>query len=197
MNDIEALRKELGIDKWHVFGGSWGSTLALVYAEEYPERVKSLVVRGIFTFRQSELRWFYQDGTSHLFPEAWDDFLAPIPENERDDLLAGYHRALHSNDEALVKKAAKAWITWEMTTSRLYVDPGALKLIDTEGFIEGFAKIENHYFVNAGFMEEGHILSPVNTDKIPFSQKLECQTRHPNDHHQRSVRRLVPPQNSV
>ncbi|KAF6754592.1 proline iminopeptidase [Ephemerocybe angulata] len=167
VEDIEKLRAELGVEKWHVFGGSWGSTLALVYAQTHPERVRSLVLRGIFTLRKSELRWFYQEGgTSNLFPEAWDEFVSVIPEEERGDMVKAYHKRLHSEDEGERKAAAKAWTKYEMSTSRLRTDPKAIEMASNDDFANSFAKIENHFFVNGGFMKEGHILAKENLDKI-------------------------------
>jgi proline iminopeptidase len=159
--DIERLRAHLGIERWLVFGGSWGSTLALAYAETHPQRVTELVLRGIFLLRKQEIDWFYQRGASALFPEAWEDYLRPIPEAERGDLLHAYHRRLTSDDAAVRLDAAKAWSIWEGSTSRLYTDP---ELIDRSGgaeFAEAFARIECHYFVNGGFMREGQLLADV------------------------------------
>ncbi|KAI0956146.1 hypothetical protein AcV7_006622 [Taiwanofungus camphoratus] len=113
VKDIEKIRAHLGIDKWHVFGGSWGSTLSLAYAQAHPDRVKSLVLRGIFTLRKSELKFFYQEGTSHLFPDAWEEYIAPIPEAERHDMITAYHAQLNSADEETRLNAAKAWSKWE------------------------------------------------------------------------------------
>ncbi|KAK4686114.1 proline iminopeptidase, partial [Tremellales sp. Uapishka_1] len=117
--DIEALREKLGIDKWMVFGGSWGSTLTLAYSQTHPERCTALIMRGIFMLRRSELEFFYQNGTSHLFPEAWDDYVAPIPEAERFDMMKAYYTRLTSPDATIRIPAAKAWSKWEMSTSRL------------------------------------------------------------------------------
>lgn len=151
--DMERLREHLGIERWVVFGGSWGSTLALAYAETRPERVRALVLRGIFMLRPQEIRWFYQEGASFIFPDAWEGYLAPIPPDERGDLVAAYHRRLTGDDPAARAAAAKAWSVWEASTSRLHPDP---KLIEDFGKPEGadaFARIECHYFVNGGFFE--------------------------------------------
>jgi proline iminopeptidase len=168
VEDIEAIRKEVGVDRWVVFGGSWGSTLALSYAETHPERVKALVLRGIFTLRRKELIWFYQEGAHFLFPDAWDKYLEPIPPAERGDLMFAYHRRLTGSDEAVKLAAAKAWTTWEMATSRLYVDPETLARGEDDKFAIAFARIECHYFVNAGFFKEdgqlinnAHILKDI------------------------------------
>ena len=147
--DIERLRKHLSIQKWLIFGGSWGSTLALAYAETFPEAVTALVLRGIFLMRRSELEWFYQDGASHIFPDAWDHYLAPIPESERNDLIAAYHkRLIESDDEVVRMEACKAWSVWEGTTSKLFPDPDFIKTYEGDKFALSFARIENHYFSN-------------------------------------------------
>ncbi|KAG6817661.1 hypothetical protein H0H87_005418 [Tephrocybe sp. NHM501043] len=166
VSDTEKIRKELKIDKWHVFGGSWGSTLSLAYAQTHPDRVKSLVLRGIFTLRKSELKFFYQEGTSHLFPEAWDEYIEPIPESERADLMLAYHAQLNSTDDQTRIKAAKAWAKWEMATSRLFVDPAYIQRGEDDEFANAFARIENHYFVNEGFMRDGQLLEKQSIDKM-------------------------------
>ena len=149
--DIERLRAQLGIERWQVFGGSWGSTLALAYAQTHPERVAELVLRGIFMLRRWELEWFYQEGASRLFPDAWEPYLQAIPEDERDDLIAAYHRRLTSPDEATRLAAARAWSVWEGATSFLRVDPAFVIGHEDAAFALAFARIENHYFVNDGF----------------------------------------------
>jgi len=154
VSDIEKVREHLGIDRWVVFGGSWGSTLALAYAEKHPERVKALILRGIFTLRRKELIWFYQDGASLMFPDEWERFLAPIPSVEHGDLLSAYHRRLTGNDEEVKLRCAQAWTRWEMATSRLLVDPASLVRGEEPKFALAFARIESHYFVNGGFFEE-------------------------------------------
>jgi proline iminopeptidase len=151
--DIETLREHLGIDRWVVFGGSWGSTLALAYAETHPGRVKALVLRGIFLLRRSELLWFYQDGASHLFPEAWESFLAPIPRAERGDLMQAYYKRLTSRNRMVRKEAARAWSIWEGSTSKLHTDPELVKKFGGGRFADAFARIEAHYFVNKGFLK--------------------------------------------
>ena len=125
--DIEAIRERLGIDRWLVFGGSWGSTLALAYAETHPERVRALILRGIFLCREREIRWFYQEGASRVFPDYWLDYLQPIPEAERDDLLSAYHRRLTGDDELARLAAAKAWSLWEGRTANLLPNDDVLK----------------------------------------------------------------------
>jgi proline iminopeptidase len=156
--DIERLRTHLGIDRWVVFGGSWGSTLALAYAQTHPTAVKALVLRGIFLLRRAELLWFYQEGASWIHSDAWEEYLAPIPEVERGDLMSAYHRRLTGSDEAEKVKCARAWAKWEMATSRLKVDPAALARADDDKFSVAFARIECHYFVNGGFFESKHTL---------------------------------------
>jgi proline iminopeptidase len=151
--DIESLRETLGIERWQVFGGSWGSTLALAYAQKHPQRVTELVLRGIFMLRRWELEWFYQEGTSRMFPDAWEHYLAPIPESERGDLIGAYHRRLTSDDEATRLAAAKAWSIWEGGTSYLHIDPDYATSHGDPAFALAFARIENHYFVNGGFFE--------------------------------------------
>lgn len=149
VDDIERVREHLGIDRWLVFGGSWGSTLALSYAQTHPDRVTELVLRGIFLVRPDELRFFYQDGASHLFPDAWEGFVAPIPDSERDDLLGAYHRRLFGPDRDEMLRCARAWADWEHATATLESpkDPAF------PGDPEAFARIENHYFVHGAFMD--------------------------------------------
>ena len=152
--DTEKLRSRLGIERWQVFGGSWGSTLALAYAETHPERVTELVLRGIFMLRRWELEWFYQEGASRLFPDAWEPYLQAIPEAERGDLIGAYHRRLTSPDEATRLAAARTWSVWEGATSFLRVDPAFVIGHEDAAFALAFARIENHYFVNGGFFDE-------------------------------------------
>jgi len=152
--DIERLRLHLGVDRWQVFGGSWGSTLALAYAEKHPQQVTALVLRGIFMLRRWELEWFYQEGASRLFPDAWEHYLRPIPLVERHDLISAYHRRLTSSDAATRLSAARAWSVWEGATSFLHVDADFVSGHEDAEFALAFARIENHYFVNGGFFEE-------------------------------------------
>jgi proline iminopeptidase len=157
--DIERLRQHLGIDRWFVFGGSWGSTLALAYAETHPERCLGLVLRGIFLLRRKELLWFYQEGASWLFPEAWEEYLAPIPEGERGDMMAAYYKHLTSPDAAVRLRAARAWSVWEGSTSKLRPDPKLIERFSGDTFAEAFARIECHYFVNGAFLRsDGQLL---------------------------------------
>ncbi len=149
--DMEALRAQLGIERWQIFGGSWGSTLALAYAQTHPQRVTELVLRGIFMLRQKELRWFYQEGTSYIFPDAWEHYLAPIPVEERGDMIAAYYKRLTSRDAAIRLQAAKAWSIWEAATSFLTQDPLHIARAGEDTFAEAFARIECHYFIHKGF----------------------------------------------
>nr|WP_260167591.1 prolyl aminopeptidase [Amphiplicatus metriothermophilus] len=153
VEDMEKLRERLGIQRWQVFGGSWGSTLALSYAQTHPERVTELVLRGIFTLRRDELRWFYQEGANWLYPDAWEDFLRPIPEDERSDLIAAYYRRLTGDDEAARLAAAKAWSVWEGGTVSLFPSAERIASFGGDDFALAFARIECHYFINGGFFE--------------------------------------------
>lgn len=151
--DIEKLREHLGIERWVVFGGSWGSTLSLAYVETHPERCKALVLRGIFLLRRSELLWFYQEGASHLFPDIWEQYLAPIPPRERHDMMAAYYKRLTSRNRAVRMQAARAWSVWEGSTSKLHFDAELIAKFGGGKFADAFARIEAHYFVNRGFMK--------------------------------------------
>ena len=159
ISDMERLRAEiLQVDQYVVFGGSWGSTLALAYAQAHPNRVKGLILRGIFTLRKEEVQWFYQSGASFIFPDEWEKYLAPIPAAEHDDLVSAYHRRLTGNDEDEQLRCAYAWAQWESNTiSLLPTAATALTLADRDAVLS-FARIENHYFKHAGFMEEGQLL---------------------------------------
>ena len=152
--DMERLRAHLDIEKWQVFGGSWGSTLALAYAEAHPTRVSELVLRGIFLLRKLETDWFYQRGCDAIFPDAWEGFLAPIPPEERGDLLHAYHKRLISEDAAVRVEAAKAWSIWEGRTSCLHANTDLIAKTGEGEFALAFARIECHYFVNNGFFEK-------------------------------------------
>jgi len=153
VSDMEAIRAHLGIDRWQVFGGSWGSTLALAYAETHPVRVTELVLRGIFLLRKLEIDWFYQRGADALFPDAWEGYLAPIPEAERGDLLHAYYRRLTSDDPEVQRQAAKAWSVWEGSTSCLFPNRELILKSGGDLFSLAFARIECHYFVNGGFLD--------------------------------------------
>ena len=163
VGDLEKLRTHLGIERWQVFGGSWGSALALAYAQTYPERVTELVLRGIFTLRRAELEWFYQHGTSMMFPELWEQYLAPVPESERGDLIAAYHRLLTDPDPAVHVPAGVAWTTWEASTVRLLLDEEAVAKAADPKHATAFARIENHYFMHGGWLEEGQLIADAAT----------------------------------
>jgi proline iminopeptidase len=159
--DIELLREHLGIDRWMVFGGSWGSALALAYAETHPERVTEMVLRGIFTLRPFELYWYYQEGASLLFPDLWERFVEPIPEDERDDLIVAFHARLNDPDPAVRLPAARAWSVWEASTITLLPDEKLIEEHAADDYAVAFSRIENHYFVNGGFFEEDQLLRDV------------------------------------
>ncbi len=152
--DMEKIREKLGIGQWLVFGGSWGSTLALAYAQAHPERVSGLILRGIFLLRPEEIRWFYQEGCSWLYPDAWEQYLEPIPTAERGDLVQAYYRRLTSPQAAVRQAAARAWSTWEGATSKLLPSAALVKRFGENRFAEAFARIECHYFVNGGFFRK-------------------------------------------
>lgn len=153
VSDIEKLRSHLDIAQWVVFGGSWGSTLSLAYSQTHPEACKGLILRGIFLLRQKELRWFYQEGASYLFPDAWENYLKPIPPEERHDLMAAYYQRLTNVDLEVRSGAARAWSVWEASTSKLLLDPNLQQKFAESQFADAFARIECHYFVNKGFFD--------------------------------------------
>ena len=153
------LRESFGIERWHVFGGSWGSTLSLIYAQNHPNRVLSLTLRGIFMCRKSELHWFYQDGASHIFPDAFDHYRDHIPKDEQGNLIEAYYSRLTDSDVDVRRSAAREWTRWEMATSRLFPDPEYLDKAEDLDFAVAFARIECHYFINAIFVEEAYILN--------------------------------------
>jgi proline iminopeptidase len=162
VEDIERLRKRLGIDKWTVFGGSWGSTLALAYAITHPERVENLVLRGVFLLTDRELKWFYQDGASMLFPDAWERFCAPIPAAERGDMISAYHKRLVHPDRRVQAEAAAAWSQWEGDTISLRGPEARPSKFNEVDFAIAFARIECHFFANRGFFDEdGWLLNNV------------------------------------
>jgi proline iminopeptidase len=156
--DIERIRERLGIERWLVFGGSWGSTLALAYAETHPERVAALVVRGIFLCRDEEIRWFYQEGASWIYPDYWEQFLAPIPVEERGDLLSAYHKRLTGEDEATRLAAAQAWSVWEGRTATLRANPDIEAHFAHPHVALSLARIECHYFMNRSFFRPNQLL---------------------------------------
>jgi proline iminopeptidase len=157
--DMERLREALGIERWQVLGGSWGSTLALAYAETYPERVSNLILRSVFLLRQAELAWFYQGGASWIFPDAWEAYLKPIPEIEQHDMIIAYHKRLTGSDEAALRVCARAWSVWESTCLSLLPNAERVAQAADDRFAYAFARIENHYFVNHGFFaSDGELL---------------------------------------
>ncbi|MFT3698322.1 MAG: prolyl aminopeptidase [Kofleriaceae bacterium] len=175
--DIEKLREHLGIDRWLVFGGSWGSTLALAYAETHPQRVSELVLRGIFTLSPFELRWFYQEGASALFPDRWEAYVAAIPPAERGDMIQAFYNRLTSSDRATRVAAARAWSVWEAATSYLHVNEDNVTKWDEEDFAVAVARIECHYFVNRGFFDhEDQLLRGV--DRIRTIPTVIVQGRY-------------------
>ena len=177
VNDIEKLREYLNIHQWVVFGGSWGSTLSLAYSQTHPDRCKGLILRGIFMLRQKEIRWFYQEGASYIFPDAWEEYVKPIPINERDDLVTAYYQRLTSPDAQIRLEAARAWSIWEGSTSRLFPDLDLKQKFGIDAFAEAFARIECHYFINKGFIDpEDKLL--LNIDRIRKIPAVIVQGRY-------------------
>jgi proline iminopeptidase len=177
VEDIESIREQLDIKKWLVFGGSWGSTLALAYAQSHPQCVSELVLRGIFMLREKELQWFYQYGASEIYPEAWQGFLKEIPKEKRTNLIEAYREIFGSEDEEKKLSAAKAWSKWEASTSFINHNPEAVKESINSQFALAFALIENHYFVNKGFLEnENQLLD--NIEKIRHIPAVIIQGRY-------------------
>ncbi len=175
--DLEQLRRLLGIERWQVFGGSWGSTLALAYAETHPAQVSELVLRGIFMLRKSELDWFYQQGASALYPDRWEDYVAPIPPAERGDLVQAFYRRLTGTDRAAALAAARAWAVWEGSTSYLLIDEDHVRKWGEDEFALAVARIECHYFVNGGFLKrETQLLDDL--DGIRHIPAVIVQGRH-------------------
>ena len=175
--DIEKIREHLEVEKWVVFGGSWGSTLSLSYAITHPDRCKALVLRGIFMIRKKEINWFYQDGTSNIYPDAWEHYLRPIPEDERHDLVAAYYKRLTSNDDSVRIEAAKAWSIWEASTSKLIQSEESIHAFEDAKVAEAFARIECHYFTNRGFFDTDEWLLE-NVDKIRHIPTVIVQGRY-------------------
>jgi proline iminopeptidase len=175
--DIERLREHLGIARWQVFGGSWGSTLSLAYAQTHPDKVTELVLRGIFMLRRWELEWFYQKGCDALYPDAWESFLDAIPEAERGDLMSAYHRRLTSSDPRVRLVAARAWSVWEGATSFLHQDEAYIHSSGEDEFALAFARIECHYFVHGGFFEHDDQLLR-NVDRIRRIPTVIVQGRY-------------------
>ena len=177
VSDMERLRVELGIERWQVFGGSWGSTLALAYAESHPERVAELVLRGIFMLRRKELLWFYQEGANWIYPDAWEDFAAPIPADERGDMMSAYYKRLTGDDMAARAACAKAWSVWEGKTLSLQPSQERIQSFSSDTFAIAFARIECHYFVNGGFFEhDDQLLRDI--DRIRHIPAIIVQGRY-------------------
>ncbi|GGK71807.1 proline iminopeptidase [Sphaerisporangium melleum] len=174
--DMERLREYLGIDRWLVFGGSWGSALSLAYAQTHPDRVTELVLRGIFTLRDLELQWFYQDGASLIYPDLWESYIAPIPEEERGDFISAFHRRLNDPDPDVRLPAARAWSVWEGSAITLHPNPGYIATHGEDDYAVVFSRIECHYFVNNGFLEDGQLLRDV--DKIRHIPCVIVQGRY-------------------
>lgn len=175
--DIERLRSHLHIDQWVVFGGSWGSTLALAYSQAHPDRCLGLILRGIFLLRRQEILWFYQAGCDQIFPDAWEEYLKPIPPEERHDLLTAYYQRLTSSDATIRHPAARAWSVWEASTSRLIPDAALQAHFAQDEFAVAFARIECHYFINRGFFEQDDQLL-VNCDRIHHLPTVIVQGRY-------------------
>ena len=180
VQDIESVREYLGIERWLVFGGSWGSTLALAYAQAHPDRVTELVLRGIFMLRRWELEWFYQNpgGAAALYPDLWEHYVEPIPPAERGDMISAYYKRLTSDDPAVVAKAARAWSVWEGATSHLRYNPGYVaRFQQDDAYAAAFARIECHYFINAGFFrQDDQLLADV--DRIRHIPAVIVQGRY-------------------
>jgi len=166
VQDMEQLREELKIEKWVVFGGSWGSTLSLAYAEEHPDRCLGLILRGIFMLRRKELLWFYQEGADFLYPDFFDEYKIQIPVAEQGDLMSAYYKRLTGENEEEKLACAVAWSNWENATAKLVVDPEYIAKSEDPQWALAFARIECHYFVNGGFMTDGQLLLPENIAKI-------------------------------
>lgn len=158
IEDIEKIRRHLNIDKWALFGGSWGSTLALLYAQSYPERVLGLILRGIFLCRQQDIEWFYQKGADRFYPDYWQDYIAPIAPEQRDNLLSAYYQLLTSEDEVARMRAAEAWSIWEGRTSTLKTDPDLVNHFGDPFHALAMARIESHYFQHHAFIEDNQII---------------------------------------
>ncbi len=177
VEDIEKLRRHFGVEKWLVFGGSWGSTLALAYGQSYPQNCLGFVLRGIFMLRDAEIQWFYQRGCSEIFPDLYEKYVEPIAPEERHDLVKAFYRRLTSEDPKIRSEAAKAWSIWEGSTSRLVLDPRAAESFGEENFADAFARIECHYFIHRGFFQrDDHLLA--NMDKIRHLPSTIIQGRY-------------------
>jgi proline iminopeptidase len=176
VSDMEKLRTHLGIERWQVFGGSWGSTLGLAYAETHPSRVTELVLRGIFLIRQQEIDWFYQRGASAIYPDAWEGYIKAIPAAEHGDLVRAYYTRLTSPDAGVRAAAARAWSVWEGSTSNLFPSAALIAKTGEEDFALAFARIECHYFVHKAWLEGKELLA--NVDKIRTIPGVIVQGRY-------------------
>ncbi len=176
VRDIERLRELVGVDKWMVFGGSWGSTLSLAYAQTHPDRVTELVLRGIFLFRQSEVDWLYKYGASELYPEGWQEFVGLLQDSERDNVVEAYHRRLTSGDASVRLAAAKAWSNWEGLTVTLLPDAEMLAEFTEDQHAIAIARIENHYMRNLGWLDDDQLLE--NAHKLAGIPGVIVQGRH-------------------
>ncbi len=177
INDIEKIREKLEIEQWVVFGGSWGSTLSMSYAIKYPVRCKGLILRGIFMLRKKEINWFYQEGASYLYPDAWESYLEPIPKEERGSLVEAYYKRLTSTNNKVRVQAAQAWSIWEASTSKLMQNKKSLHHFEDPSIAEAFARIECHYFINGGFFDSDEWILE-NIDKISHIPTVIVQGRY-------------------
>jgi proline iminopeptidase len=177
VDDIEKLRTHLGISAWSVFGGSWGSTLALTYAIQNPTACSELFLRGIFLLRKKEIDWFYQEGCSKIFPDAWEKYVNPIPKEERGDFVSAFYKRLTSPDQSIRKSAATAWSIWEGSTSKLIPETELIERFGDDEFADAFARIECHYFTNKGFFTEDNFLLN-NIGKIRHIPTIIVQGRY-------------------
>lgn len=191
VEDLERIREHLGFESWYVFGGSWGSTLALAYAIKHPTRVRGLILRGIFLTRPWEIQWFYQSGASNLFPDLWEPYKNAIPESERHDFVTAYYKRLTSSNRAEVLAAAKAWSIWEGSTSKLRLDPAIVAQFSTDDFADAFARIECHYFINNAFfpsdnwiLENADKIAHIKTTIIHGRYDVVCPVRNAFELHQ-------------
>ena len=175
--DIEKIMEYLNIEKWVVFGGSWGSTLSMSYAIKYPSRCKGLILRGIFMLRKKEINWFYQQGASYIYPDAWEYYIEKIPESERNDLVRAYYKRLTSLDDKVRIESAKAWSIWEASTSKLFQSGDYLHHFEDSSVAEAFARIECHYFINGGFFDSDEWILE-NVDKIRHIPTVIVQGRY-------------------
>jgi proline iminopeptidase len=176
VEDMEKIRRQLNIEQWLLFGGSWGSTLALAYAQAHPQRVTGLVLRGIFLCRDEEIEWFYQEGASRVFPDYWEDFIAPIPAQEQDDLLHAYHRRLSGDNDIDRMAAAKAWSVWEGRTASLNPNPAVVGFFSNPHTALSLARIECHYFINHAFLYPNQLL--LESDKLAEIPGVIIQGRY-------------------